>query len=197
MKARVRGRSRPQGTNSLIPDYKILHDAGYNVLAYDLRNFGHSGAANGVSPPAGSSRPGTSPARGHDAVPQGIRRCPLPGGAPAGHHEDHRQRRLALLGAPADRIDDLEQRVILRTSIGFARRAPRGWARYVRVPAFLYQVRDDVLTEPGDVQAMFDNIPVADKKLSWIRGTTRRCDGYLEFQRHPEPMLEWFAQHMS
>jgi hypothetical protein len=65
------------------------------------------------------------------------------------------------------------------------------------VPAFLYQVRDDVLTEPGDVQAMFDNIPVADKKLSWIRGTTRRCDGYLEFQRHPEPMLEWFAQHMS
>jgi alpha/beta superfamily hydrolase len=29
------------------PDYKILHDAGYNVLAYDLRDFGHSGAANG------------------------------------------------------------------------------------------------------------------------------------------------------
>jgi len=32
---------------NLVPDYKILHDAGYNVLAYDLRNFGHSGAANG------------------------------------------------------------------------------------------------------------------------------------------------------
>ena len=30
-----------------IPDYKILHDAGYNVLAYDLRNFGLSAAANG------------------------------------------------------------------------------------------------------------------------------------------------------
>ena len=28
-------------------DYRILHDAGYNVLAYDLRNFGHSGSANG------------------------------------------------------------------------------------------------------------------------------------------------------
>lgn len=24
-----------------------LHDAGYNVVTYDLRNFGHSGAANG------------------------------------------------------------------------------------------------------------------------------------------------------
>jgi hypothetical protein len=31
----------------LVPDCKILHDAGYNVLAYDLRNHGLSGAANG------------------------------------------------------------------------------------------------------------------------------------------------------
>jgi hypothetical protein len=107
------------------------------------------------------------------------------------------QRRLALLGVPAGRIDDLEQRVILRTSIGFVRRVPQEWARNVRVPAFLYQVHDDVLTEPGDVQTMFDNIPVADKKLQWIHGTTRRWDGYLEFQRHPEPMLGWFAKHMS
>ena len=106
-------------------------------------------------------------------------------------------RRLAVLGVPADRIDDLEQRIILQTSIGFARRAPQEWARNVRVPAFLYQVHDDVLTEPSDVQTMFDNIPLADKKLQWIYGTTRRWDGYLEFQRHPEPMLDWFATHMS
>jgi hypothetical protein len=58
-------------------------------------------------------------------------------------------------------------------------------------------VHDDVLTEPGDVQTMFDNIPVTDKKLQWIHGTTRRWDGYLEFQRHPEPMLDWFAKHMD
>ena len=32
---------------NLLPDYRILHDAGYNVLTYDLRNFGHSGDANG------------------------------------------------------------------------------------------------------------------------------------------------------
>ena len=32
---------------NFIPDYRILHDAGYNVLAYDLRNHGHSGAGNG------------------------------------------------------------------------------------------------------------------------------------------------------
>ena len=105
------------------------------------------------------------------------------------------QRRLAMAGVPRDRIDDLEQRLILRTSIGFARRAPQDWAGNVRVPTLLYQVHDDLLTEPGDVQAMFDNIPVADKKLQWIHGTTRRWDGYLEFQRHPEPMLGWYATH--
>ena len=55
--------------------------------------------------------------------------------------------------------------------------------------------RGDILTDPSDVQAMFDNIPVADKKLQWIHGTTRRWDGYLEFQRHPEPMLGWYATH--
>jgi hypothetical protein len=60
---------------------------------------------------------------------------------------------------PADRIDDLERRVVAATSISFARRAPQEWARNVHVPTFLYQVRDDVLTHPSDVQQMFDNIP--------------------------------------
>jgi hypothetical protein len=32
---------------NFLPDYKILHDAGYHVLAYDMRNHGMSSAANG------------------------------------------------------------------------------------------------------------------------------------------------------
>ena len=211
---------------NLVPDYKILHDAGYNVLAYDLRNFGLSGAANGgiassgifeARDVAGSlayahSRQDTagmtiglfSRCLGCSSTFAAMTQFPaafdgvrcLLGPQPV-TMKTIVQRRLALLGVPADRIDDLEQRVTVRTSIAFTRRAPREWARNVRVPTFLYQVRDDVLTEPADVQAMFDNIPIADKKLAWIHGTTRRWDGYLEFQRHPEPMLEWFAQHMS
>ena len=211
---------------NLVPDYKILHDARYNVLAYDLRNFGLSGAANGgiassgifeARDVAGSlayarSRPDTrdmmiglfsrclgcsSTFAAMTQLPEAFAgvRC-LVGPQPV-TMKTIVARRLALLGVPGDRIDDLEQRIILQTSIGFARRAPQEWARNVRVPAFLYQVHDDVLTEPSDVQTMFDNIPVNDKKLHWIRGTTRRWDGYLEFQRHPEPMLEWFAKHVS
>ena len=45
---------------NFIPDYKILHDAGYNVLTYDLRNLGLSGAANGGTRPVASSRRVTS-----------------------------------------------------------------------------------------------------------------------------------------
>jgi pimeloyl-ACP methyl ester carboxylesterase len=210
---------------NLLPDYKILHDAGYNVLAYDLRNFGLSSAANGgigssgifeARDVAGSLAYARSrlDTRGMTTglfsrclgcsstfaamtqfpeVFDGIR-C-LVGPQPV-TMKTIVARRLAVLGVPADRIDDLEQRIILQTSIGFARRAPQEWARNVRVPAFLYQVHDDLLTEPSDVQTMFDNIPLADKKLQWIHGTTRRWDGYLEFQRHPEPMLDWFATHM-
>lgn len=51
------------------------------------------------------------------------------------------------------------------------------------IPTFLYQVRDDLYTRPDDIQAMFDNIPIANKKLHWIEGTTRRWDGYTYFLR--------------
>jgi uncharacterized protein len=211
---------------NLVPDCKILHDAGYHVLAYDLRNFGHSGAANGgiassgifeARDVAGSLAYARSRRDTRDLTIGLFSRCLgcsstfaamtqfpesfdgvrcLVGPQPV-TMKTIVQHRLALAGVPARRIGDLEQRIILRTSIGFARRAPQEWARNVRVPTFLYQVHDDVLTEPADVQAMFDNIPMPDKKLQWIYGTTRRWDGYLEFQRHPEPMLEWFAKHMS
>lgn len=32
---------------NFLPELKILHDAGYNILTYDLRNCGRSGEANG------------------------------------------------------------------------------------------------------------------------------------------------------
>jgi pimeloyl-ACP methyl ester carboxylesterase len=211
---------------NFIPDYEILHDAGYNVLAYDLRNFGLSGAANGGIASSGifESRDVLGSLRyvrdrrdTRDMTIGLFSRCLGCSSTFCAMTKDRHAfdgvrclvglqpvtmkiimtRRLALLGIPADRIQDLEQRLILRTSIGFGPRAPQEWAKNVCVPTFLSQVHDDVLTDPSDVQTMFDNIPVAEKKLHWIRGTSARWDGYLEFQRRPQPMLEWFAQHMS
>ena len=211
---------------NLVPDYKILHDAGYNILAYDLRNSGLSSAANG-----GIASSGIFEARdvlgslryvrqrvdtrhmtiglfsrcmgcsatfyamaAHPGAFDGVR-C-LVGPQPV-TARTILTRRLAAAGVPKDRVDDLDQRLVLRTGIGLARRVPQEWARRVCVPTFLYQVRADLLTEPRDVQAMFDNIPLADKTLQWIDGTTARWDGYLEFQRRPQPMLEWFDSHMD
>jgi pimeloyl-ACP methyl ester carboxylesterase len=208
-----------------IPDYKLLHDAGYHVLTYDLRNHGLSGAANGGITSSGifeardvvgslsyaRSRPDTRGAMiglfsrclgasstfaAMTQFPEafdGVRCMVAPQPVTA---RNIVERRLAALGL-SGRIDDLERRVVLRTGIGFAPRSPREWARNVHIPTFLYQVRDDVLTDPSDVQAIFDNIPAAEKKLQWIDGTTARWDGYVEFQRRPEPKLEWFAKYMS
>jgi dienelactone hydrolase len=209
----------------LVPDYKILHDAGYNVLAYDLRNHGLSSAANGGVSTHGitewrdvvgsleyvRTRPGTrdmtiglfSRCMGAVATFAAMTRWPaafdrvrcLVSPQPVTPRFIV-QRRLAVMGL-GDRLDDFNTLVRLRTSVGLEQRVPQEWARSVRVPVFLYQVRGDILTDPSDVQAMFDNIPVAEKKLQWIEGTSARWDGYLEFQRRPQPMLEWFAQYMS
>ena len=209
----------------LVPDYKILHDAGYNVLAYDLRNHGLSSAANGGFITHGftesrdvigsleyaRTRPDT-----RDMIIGLFSRCM--GGVstfaamtrfPAAFDGVRclvspqpitpryiAQRRLAVIGL-GDQLDQFNILLRLRTSIGLERRIPQEWAKNVRVPTFLYQVRGDTLTDPSDVQTMYDNIPIADKKIQWIEGTTARWDGYLEFQRRPEPMLAWFDQHMS
>src|SRR5450432_3428282 len=209
----------------LVPDYKILHDAGYNVLTYDLRNHGLSSAANGGVVTHGftenrdvvgslhyvRSRPDTRDmaiglfSRCMGAVStfaamtrfpeefDGVRCLVSPQPVTPRYIAE---RRLAVMGL-SDRLDDFNTLLRLRTSVGLERRVPQEWAKNVRLPTFLYQVRNDTLTDPSDVQTMYDNIPVAEKKLQWIEDTTARWDGYLEFQRRPQPMLDWFAQYMS
>lgn len=211
---------------NFVPDYKILHDAGYHVLAYDLRNFGHSGAANGGVFTVGRfesrdvvgslnyvrSRPDTKDmtiglfsrcvggnstmfamSRRPEAF-EGVR-CmvspqPLSPGVAL-------SRALERLGIPARHIDDLDELIRLHISFRLAELSPVPWAKNVNVPTFLYQVRDDLYTWPDDIQAMYDNIPVAEKKLFWIEGTTRRWDGYTYFQQNPTQMLDWFDRYMK
>ncbi|MEU0766656.1 alpha/beta hydrolase family protein [Streptomyces albogriseolus] len=211
---------------NFVPDYKILHDAGYHVLAYDLRNFGHSGAANGGVFTVGRfesrdvvgslnyvrSRPDTKDmtiglfsrcvggnstmfamTRRPEAF-EGVR-CmvspqPLSPGVAL-------SRALERLGIPARHIDDLDELIRLHISFRLAELSPVPWAKNVNVPTFLYQVRDDLYTWPDDIQAMYDNIPVAEKKLFWIEGTTRRWDGYTYFQQNPTQMLDWFDRYMK
>ena len=66
----------------------------------------------------------------------------------------------------------------------------------MKVPTFLIQVRDDTWSRPEDVQTTYDLLPIEDKKLFWIEGTTRRFDGYNYFGDHPEQMIEFLANYL-
>lgn len=211
---------------NFVPDYKILHDAGYNVLAYDMRNFGHSGTANGgifsvgryesrdvigslnyvrnredtrgmtiglFSRCAGGNATLFAMSRRPDAF-QGVRCLVSP--QPMSSRVAA-ERAMERLGIPATYLDDLNHRVRLQTSFTIDQFSPVPWAKNVMIPTFLYQVRDDLNTRPSDIQAMYDNIPVAEKRLHWIEGTTRRWDGYTYFQREPQQMLDWFERFMA
>ena len=107
------------------------------------------------------------------------------------------ERLLAFSGVPAERIEDLDQAIRINTSFNFEQLSPVASARDVKIPTFIYQVRDDSMTKPVDVQTIFDAIAATDKELFWIEGTTRRWDGYNYFSRDPQPMLEWFGRYMG
>ncbi|GAA4499521.1 hypothetical protein GCM10023191_046570 [Actinoallomurus oryzae] len=208
-----------------VPDIAILHSAGYHVLAYDLRNFGLSGAANGGLTTGGNlesrdvigslryvrSRPELRDAKialfgrclGANAILFAMERAPS-------EFADVRclvacqplsarmvlTRNLERQGIPVECLDELDRRIRLRTGFGLDSMSPARAARSVRTPTLVYQVHDDLMTRPADVQAVFDAIrDDVPKDLLWIHGTTRRWDGYLHFQRNPDRILDWLARH--
>jgi hypothetical protein len=211
---------------NFVPDYKILHDAGYNVLAYDMRNFGHSGSANGGVFTVGRyesrdvigslkyvrSREDTRNmtiglfsrcAGGNATLFAMTRRSEAFEGVRCLVSPQPMSSRVALaralerLGIPESYMTDADARIRLQTSFAIDQFSPVPWAKSVMIPTFLYQVRDDLMTRPSDIQAIYDNIPVSEKKLHWIEGTTRRWDGYTYFQREPQQVLDWFARFMA
>ena len=208
-----------------VADYRILHEAGYNVLTYDEREFGLSGSGNGGLNSGGRYQ-------GRDVIGSILYACGREdlkdmaiglfsrcNGANANLYAIYTQPRYfkdvrcLLLCQPlsirsvmtrelegmglGDRVDQLEREIQLVASLTFDQMSPNVWARSVNTPTFVYQVHDDALTTPADVQATFDAIPIEQKKLHWIRGTTLRWDGYLEFQRRPEPILAWLEEYMA
>ena len=215
---------------NFVPDLKILHDAGYNVLTYDLRNHGLSGSGNGgrvgsgwyeARDVVGSLRFARDDARmqgmtiglfsrclGCNSTFAGLTQFPeefadvrcLVGAQPITTHVVVAHQ-LALAGVPADRLDaamaDLDERITISTSRSFAERDTREWAKAVTLPTYLYGVYDDALTDHTDLETQFENLATTDKQIAWVRDTPSRWDGYLEFQRRPQPMLDWFEQHMG
>jgi uncharacterized protein len=208
-----------------VKDYKLLHDAGYNVVCFDQRNFGYSGAANGgiTSPKFCArdvlgvldyvrSREDTknmtiglfSRCNGAGATMYAMQehpevfegiRCMV---APQPFtHTVFFEQTLKGLQFPASYLEDMKHYFKVKTSIELDEMGILPWPKAIRVPTLMYQVKDDPVTTQKDAIDIFEAIPVAEKKLHWITGTDLRFEGYTFFQKHPEIVLEWFAKYMG
>ncbi|RBR24693.1 uncharacterized protein FIESC28_02466 [Fusarium coffeatum] len=209
---------------NFIPDLKILHDAGYNVLTYDMRNSGMSGSANG-----GVTGNGRLESRDVVGAMQYVKsrddlkdmtvglfsRCL--GGIATFFAMDRRpeifsdircllvpeplsyrcfvEKALGMYGLD-DKFDQVNTMIKMETSFDIDEMSPIPVMGSVKVPTFIYSVKDDVLTKEEDVQTMYDGLGVEDKKLLWVEGTVR-AKGYTYFQENPDVFLEWFAKHME
>lgn len=210
---------------NFLPEYKALHDAGYNILAYDIRNHGLSGQGNG-------GMAGIGLLEYRDVIGS------LRYAAPRPDTKDMRKPLLSVcLGAEftavawskhPEEFSEVESMVMLqpvsgshivekfvknlgiedgyakfdaavheRTGFHLSEQSPLEHVSAVTVPTLVTQVHDDTMTRPQDVQDIYDAIPVDDRELYWIEGTDRRFNGYNFFGIHPEVPIDWFDAHMK
>lgn len=210
---------------NLMPDYRHLHEAGYNVLAYDLRNFGQSAVGgagaigNGIREyrdVIGSlryvrSRPDLKTMKmgllsrccGMNATMVGMTKHPaefedvraIVAPQPISLSSFYR----AILGqmGMSDALSEVADALRHATSMELRDMDMPQYATAVDIPTLLLQVRNDALTSPDDVQAIFDAMPANEKDLIWIEDTQRRFDGYNYLPQNPKPMLDWFDRFVT
>jgi len=209
---------------NFILDFKILHDAGYNILAYDLRNFGHSGSKSGIvtngifeSRDVIGSLIYVRNRKDMKHMRIGLfSRCL---GASSTIFAMHKypeyfkdilclvapqplsvrvimERELEMNGI-SDRITELEQALLISTGFHIDQLTARDAAKSVTIPTLMYGVHRDLLVRPEDIESIYTNIAAKDKQFFWIEGTTSRWEGYAYFAKNPGVILDWFATYMK
>jgi pimeloyl-ACP methyl ester carboxylesterase len=206
---------------------KHLTDAGYNVLAYDIRNHGQSGQANN-----GMSGIGQLEWRDCVGIKNYVDNHPRLGKmkvalfsqclggisqyvaidkrpdlfenvrcmcSPLVPNMDSIYQAFSEQNGISQYLDLLDFELIKAGGFTRAEMDPKKHTANVKMPLLMWQVKDDAWTKnPESAQATFDTIPSKEKELHWIEGTTHRFrDGYNYFGRNPEKGLSFFDKYMK
>lgn len=211
---------------NFLPELKALHDAGYNILTYDLRNHGRSAAD-----PAGTSGLGLVESRDVvGSVRYAKQRWPemsvglwsrCMGGnstiiamdlypdeftdiktlavvnVVSGKTFIEKGAELAKMD-PQKTADRLDVRIRELTGFRLDEETPRPHAHAVEVPTFMAQLKRDFLIHAEeDGQEIFDALGAQEKELFWIEDSNQRFYAYNYFGDHPEKLIAWFDAHMK
>ena len=215
---------------NFLPKYKALHDAGYNVLTYDMRNHGTSESANNGISTVGAlewedvvgsinyirDREDTKDMRiglqsncmGAEATFIAIEKMPeffeqveaMVATQPlSGRPMIERMVDGAGLGPEAydAAVAAYDEALKEQTGFGVDRYDMPAIAHNIKMPTFLLQVKEDLMTKPFDMENIYANLGTEEKKLFWVEGTQMRFHGYTYFSEHPEEMVKWFDTYMK
>lgn len=211
---------------NFLPHYKALHDAGYNILAYDIRNHGLSGQANGGNCAIGlreyrdvigslkyvNSRPDTkNMQKGLLSICLGCNSTIIAMDKHPEYFEDVKcmiaLQPISLKYFIEKAAEGMNLKVKeatdyfnekLRSVNGFSldELTPLPYAKSVTVPTKVFQVHDDFRTDVADVQEIYNRLLSKEKELYWIEGTNERFQGYNFFSKNPQYMLQWFDKYV-
>ena len=210
---------------NFLPKYKALHEAGYNVLVYDLRSHGQSEAGKeGVSgvgffewqdvlasldyvgareETADMEISLQSMCMGANATLLAMKKQPEAFADVKSWIAIQPLNGRTYLERVFERMGvDIEQGVAAfgeiytkMTGLKVEDHDMRGHVDGVKIPTLMLQVRNDMNSRASDIQEMYDNLPIDDKDMIWVEDTEWRFKGYTYFSEYPAEMIEWYDKH--
>ncbi len=212
---------------NFLPKYKALHDAGYNILTYDMRNHGQSESstneicgvgywewqdvigslefARSWEKTAGMDISLQSMCMGANSTLRAMEKQAEVFNdikcwiliQPL-HGQTCIERSCEAMGLNVEEgIREFAPINKALTGLTFEDHNMRPLMKYVKIPTLMLQVRQDMVSRESDIQELYSMLDVADKDIIWVEDTPWRFHGYTYFSEHPERMIDWYNRYMK